>query len=113
MVDLSALNIFGGDNKTLLWVGLGLMVVAIAVYVYMTRKPTASQQAPPASQQLYPQFQHSSQVMEQPCQVHPAESFQHPSEQQPTQITCMVNESGEQVCDDNTMLLDTSQPISA
>ena len=103
MFDFSTMNILG-DNKTLLWVGLGLMVVAIAVYVYMTRKPTTGQPLPVSSQpqQLYQQFQ---QPAMESCQVHPAESFQHPSEQQPTQITCMVNESGEQVCGEEAMPL--------
>jgi hypothetical protein len=112
MFDFSTMNILG-DNKTLLWVGLGLMVVAIAVYVYMTRKPTSSQQPLSASQpqQQYQQFQQSSM---EACQVHPAESFQHPGEQQPTQITCMVTDSGEQVCSDSAMpSQDTPQSISA
>jgi hypothetical protein len=86
MFDFDMPNLFGEDNKTLLWVGLGLMVAAIAIYVFMTRKvdssPIMSQQAPPTQWENAP--------------VDTQEV--HPTELDPTQMTCFTNESGEQTC---------------
>ncbi len=86
MFDFTMPNLFGEDNKMLLWVGLGLMVAAIAVYVFMTRKanspPVMSQQAPPTQWENVPV----------------AGQDVHPTELEPTQMTCIVNESGEQTC---------------
>lgn len=76
MFEMNMPALFGEDNKMLLWVGLGLMVAAIAVYVFMTRT------ADPAPQKACPPGDSA-------CLL------------QPTQITCITTESGEQVCADS------------
>jgi len=81
MFEMNMPALFGEDNKMLLWVGLGLMVAAIAVYVFMTRT------ADPAPQKA--------------CSPGDSACLLHPTEQLPTQITCITTESGEQVCADS------------
>ena len=80
-------------SNPMLWAGLILMVVAIAGYFWMNSKNEMSvpSQAPTVS------FAPTAEVM----QYHPEpEQQQHQQslEDQPTAATCIVNESGEQVC---------------
>jgi flagellar basal body-associated protein FliL len=86
-------------SNPMLWAGLVLMVVAIIGYFWMTSKKEESQQQPYSSTVS---FAPTEQVMEIPSNSQEAQQqYQEPQQQfedQPTVATCIVNESGEQVC---------------
>lgn len=85
-------------SNPMLWAGLVLMVVAIVGYFWMSSKKEEPVQQPSVS------FAPTEQVMEIPTNSQPESQYQdHPQqyhnlEDQPTVVTCIVNESGEQVC---------------
>lgn len=105
MLDFGALF---SDNKMLMYIGLGLIIISVCAYFFMKSKAQTKESVPafePMQQHHHFQQQNHMAVDEQyqPASIDSAEFQQQqmqemPLSDQPTVATCVLNESGQQVC---------------